>query len=326
MKLKMDKVEARFWLKLAALSLAAASLVFYLVMSVSLKGGNVTMPDLKGLPKAGAETKLRGLGLQLQVREERYSNNSAYSAVLEQSVEPGATIKRGRVIAVVVSMGSQTLTVPMLQGMPSARQARLLLEQNGLVLGAQDYVASQLPRETVLAQSPEAGQGVARGDQVSLLVSSGPPVAARVMPDLRGQGLEAARSLATRMGLVLRRVTEASPAASGLASAAMPGTVLAQNLTPTAYVEAGQELALTVVPGTDAVGGARLVPFSYELPEDGVQERRVRITITDTHGQRLVHNAMEQPGATIRKEVKAYGPAKLSISVGGQVAEERDLP
>lgn len=320
MRLKVDREEARFWIKLGALSLAAASLVFYLVMSVSLKGGNVTMPDLKGLPKAGAETKLKGLGLQLQVREERYSNNSAFSAVLEQSVEPGATIKRGRVIAVVVSMGSQTLTVPLLQGMPSARQARLLLEQNGLVLGSEDYVSSLLPRETVLAQSPEAGQGVARGDQVSLLVSSGPPVAARVMPDLRGQGLEAARSLAGRMGLVLRRVIEAAD------KAGVPGTVLAQSLTPTTYVEAGQELALTVVPGADAVGGARLVPFSYELPEDGVQERRVRITITDTHGQRLVHNAMEQPGATVHQEVKAFGPAKLSISVGGEVVEERDLP
>ena len=317
---KWDKVELRFWSKLAALSIAAGCLVFYLVMSVSLKGGNVTMPDLKGLPKAGAETKLRGLGLQLQVREERYSNASAFSAVLEQSVEPGATIKRGRVIAVVVSMGSQTLSVPMLQGMPSARQARLLLEQNGLVLGVEDYVASQLPRETVLAQSPEAGQGVARGDQVSLLVSSGPPMAARVMPDMRGQGLEAARALAGRMGLVLRRVIEAAE------KAGVPGTVLAQSLTPTAYVETGQELALTVVPGTDAVGGARLVPFSYELPEDGVQERRVRIIITDAHGERLVHNAMEQPGATISKEVKAFGPAKLSISVGGQVIEERDLP
>ena len=312
--------EARFWLKLTALSAAAGASVFFVVMTFSLKGGNVTMPDLRGLPKAGADAKLQGLGLQLQVREERYNNTSAYSAVLEQSVEPGATIKRGRVIAVVVSLGSQTLEAPQLQGMPSARQAHLLLEQNGLKLGAEDYVTNDMPRDTVLAQAPEAGQALARGDQVSLLVSAGPALAARVMPNMLGQSLDGARSLAGRMGLVLRRVVEAAD------KAGVPGTVLAQSLTASARVEAGQDLILTVVPGNDAVGGARLVPFSYDLPEDGVQERRVRITITDSRGQRLVHNAMEQPGGTVRKEVKAYGPAKLTISLSGQVVEERDLP
>jgi beta-lactam-binding protein with PASTA domain len=204
--------------------------------------------------------------------------------------------------------------------MPSARQARLLLEQNGLALGRQDYVASDLPRETVLAQAPEGGQALARGDQVSLLVSSGPAQASRVMPDLNGQPLDNARALVNRMGLVLRRVVEAAD------KAGVPGTVLAQSLSPSARVETGQELTLTVVPGADPVGGARLVPFSFELPEEGVQERRVRITITDSRGQRLVYNNMEQPGSTLRKEVRAYGPAKLSIKVGDQVVEERDLP
>jgi beta-lactam-binding protein with PASTA domain len=188
------------------------------------------------------------------------------------------------------------------------------------VLGTQDYVASTLTVETVLAQSPDAGQSVARGDQVSLLVSSGPAVSARVMPNLQGQSLDAARSLANRMGLVLRRVVEAADGAG------VPGSVLAQSLSPSARVEAGQDLALTVMPGGDSGAGARLASFSYDLPEDGVQEKRVRVTITDSRGQRLVHNAMEQPGATVRQEVRVYGPAKVSIVVNGEVVEDKDLP
>jgi serine/threonine-protein kinase len=312
--------ETRFWLKLSAISLAIGAAVFYVMMTISLKGGNVTMPDLKGLPKAGAESKLKNLGLQMQVKEERYNNTSAFSAVLEQSVEAGATIKRGRMIAVVVSLGSQTLNAPQLQGMPSARQARLLLEQNGLVLGSQDYVASDLPRETVLAQAPEGGQPLGRGDQVSLLVSSGPDPAARVMPDMKGLSLDTARALAGRMGLVLRSVIEA------VNQTGAPGTVLIQSLTASTRVEAGQELALTVAPGGDSAAGARLASFKYELDENGVGERRVRISILDSHGQRLVHDAMEQPGAVISKEVRAYGPAKLSIKVGDDAPEIKDLP
>jgi beta-lactam-binding protein with PASTA domain len=311
--------ELRFWAQLLLLGIVAGSAVFYTVVNLSVKGGSVTMPDLKGLPKAAADAKLQGLGLSMQVREERFNNAAAYSAVLEQNIEAGATIKRGRVIAVVVSLGSQHLTVPQFVGMPSARQARLLLEQNGLFQGVLDYLPSELPRETVLAQSPEGGQAVARGDSVALLVSSGPPLPARLMPDLRGQSLDNARSLAGRMGLVLRRVVE-------VAAGGPPGSVLAQSLTPSARVEAGQELALTVVPGGENASGARLVPVSYDLDESGVQERRVRLTVRDSRGERIVHNAMEQPGAHIAKEIKVYGPAKLSVAVGGQLVEEKDLP
>jgi hypothetical protein len=72
--------------------------------------------------------------------------------------------------------------------------------------------------------------------------------------------------------------------------------------------------------------GARLASFKYELDENGVGERRVRITIIDSRGQRLVHDAMEQPGTVISKEVRAYGPAKLSIKVGDDAPEMKDLP
>ena len=92
-----------FWVKLLGLGALLGATTFFGVMRVSLRGGVVTMPDLRGLPKASAEARLRSLRLDMSVREERYSSAAPYGAVIEQSLEPGVTLKRGRDIAVVVS-------------------------------------------------------------------------------------------------------------------------------------------------------------------------------------------------------------------------------
>lgn len=315
--------ELRFWARLGGLSIAAGALAFFLVMRLSIKGGTVTMPDLKGLPVQAAALKLQGLGLELQVREERYSAEAPYGAVLEQSLEAGAKLKRGRSIAVIISIGNKVLRVPLLVGSASSRQARLLLEQNGFSAGRIARVRDEASaRDTVLAQSPESGTEAVRGQAVALLVSDGPRDKARLMPDLRGRSLEEARQAAARAGLVLRKVTELSALPAG----AKPGAVLAQNLSPAAQVLPGAELTLSVAPGGTATASARLARLDLSVPADSVVERRLRVIVRDSQGERVIHNAMEKPGAKLRKEFKAYGQANAEISLGGVVLETREIP
>jgi serine/threonine-protein kinase len=324
--------ELRFWLRLILLGGLSFALAFGLVLRLSVKGGTVKMPDLKGLTRQAAEVKLHNMGLELQVREERYSD-APYGAVLEQSLEAGAVLKRGRTIAVVVSIGNKVLAVPSVVDVPSSRQARLLLEQNGLTVGRMALVYSPEEADTVLAQSPEGGSQALRGEGVSLLVSQGPRPVQRLMPDLLGRSLDEARALSGRIGLVLRRVTTAAPlAAAGLsgtgqpAIAPLPGSVLAQSLTPSTRVDAGAELALVVAPGGDAGMPARLATMDYSLPEDGVQERRLAVLVKDSLGQRLVTNRMAQPGAKVHLEFQVHGSASAEIRVGGELVETRPLP
>jgi len=128
-----------------------------------------------------AEYKLRSLGLHMGVREERFSTGAPYGSVLEQDIEAGATIKRGRTVELILSKGTKVVAMPQLKGLPSLRQARLLLEQNGLEAAVEDWIFSDEPKDTVLAQTPEAGSEIARGTRVSLLSSLGPRKNAWVM-------------------------------------------------------------------------------------------------------------------------------------------------
>lgn len=314
--------EFRFWLRLVLLGALAFGLSLFLVLRVSVKGGTVKMPDLKGLTRQAAEVKLKDMGLTLEVREERYSD-APYGAVLEQNLEPGAVLKRGRTIAVVVSIGNKVLAVPSVLDVPSSRQAQLLLVQNGLTVGRTAFVSSTQPADTVLAQSPEPGSQALRGEGVSLLVSQGPAPVQRLMPDLVGRSLDQARALSGRIGLVLRRVTEASALQ---AATAAPGSVLAQSLTPSTCVDAGAELNLLVAPGGAASTPPRLASLDYTLPEDGVQERRLSVLVKDGMGQRLIYNRMAQPGAKVHLDFRVHGEASAEISVGGDLVETRPIP
>jgi serine/threonine-protein kinase len=314
--------ELLFWGRLLALGVLLALVGFWTVMNLSVKGGTVTMPSLKGLPKAAAELKLSQLGLKLQVREERYSSEP-FGTILEQSLEPGAKLKRGRTIAVVLSMGAKILQVPAVLGSSSSRQARLLLEQGGLAVGRIARVFDpDVPRDSVMAQSPEAGSAARRGEHVSLLVSAGPREVARVMPDLRGRSLREARALVERMGLVLTRVETADPVPAGAA----PGSVVFQSLSPSTRVLAGWLLTLRVAPGGAAAVPARLARLDFQMPADTTVERRLRIVVRDELGERVLHNAMEKPGASLRKEFRVYGTATAEISVNNAVVEKRDIP
>lgn len=312
--------EKKYWVKLGVVCGVGGLLLFYLVLNLTVKGGKVSMPDLKGQGRAAAERKLSGLGLSMNVREERFSTAAPYGTVLEQDIEPGATIKRGRSVELILSKGTKIVRVPSLKGLASSRQARLLLEQNGLLLAVEDFVHDNAPADQVLAQSPDEGVEVARGAAVSLLCSLGPGKKAWVMPDFKGSESALARSTAQLMGLVLRRVTEKE--IPGLA----PGSVASQSLTAGARVEEGYELALVVAAGQASAEGARLALISYDVPEDGVTERRVLITVTDRLGQRAVYNRMLKPGYSVSFETRVHGAASYSVSLSGETVETKELP
>ena len=88
--------------------------------------------------------------------------------------------------------------VPDLSGM-DVQTAQDLLDESGLQATVIEELASALPAHQVLAQAPLAGEQLARGDEVSLIVSTGP--AGFELPDVIGEELEDARFYLQRLGL-----------------------------------------------------------------------------------------------------------------------------
>ncbi len=93
--------------RLGALVLLVSAFVFGLagVVYMSLRGAQVTVPDITGKVLPEGEKELAMLGLKIKKRAER-SSHEAPNTVIEQLPKPGETVKTGQMILVVTSKGT----------------------------------------------------------------------------------------------------------------------------------------------------------------------------------------------------------------------------
>ena len=245
-----------FWsgtLLLAGVALFGGFLVMNLVLmpSFTRQGAEVQVPEVTGQSEVEAERALALEGLKLSKISEQWSPDVPRGFVISQDPAAGGTVKRGRRISVIVSLGAQGTSVPVLEGV-TARQAQLLLEGAGLRAGrvakvfteetSKDLVvASDPPGETLVEQGApgeelylvldaplaqqQLGLGetlVEQGTVVNLLVSLGPRPQSYLLPDLVGNDVQdVARGLREEGFLV--EIREGGPKQKpGLVSAQEP--------------------------------------------------------------------------------------------------------
>src|ERR1700674_1213333 len=123
---------------------------------------------------------LQGRGLQLKVVDRVYSDLPA-NAVARQSPPEGERMKVAQNAHVVLSLGPQNVTTPLLVG-ESLRVARIQLLQVGLQLGeGTSYPAPNVGVDTVLQQSLSSGTR-AVSPRVDLLVAQSETPPAYIMP------------------------------------------------------------------------------------------------------------------------------------------------
>jgi len=192
--------------------LIAGTSAYFTVSFVIKKEDRVIVPVLVGKDVATVLEILSGLGLNTKVKGSEYSDQVAGNHVLLQDPPPGSEIKKGRDVRIVLSKGPRVLPAPHLIGL-SYRQARIILEQNGLCTGVVSRVSQgRTESETILAQYPEKGTDIPRGRCVDLLVSLGPGPRVLKMPDLTGRFAPEAQLEVQRMNLVLGPIsTEHDP-------------------------------------------------------------------------------------------------------------------
>ena len=112
--------------------------------------------------------------------------------VLSADPAPGARLKPGTAVALVVSKGPDLLPVPAVTGQ-SLERATTSLAEAGFRTSSKQAFSERVPSGQVVSQTPADGRAV-RDSTVALTVSKGPELL--VVPDLRGRtGPQAAAAL-----------------------------------------------------------------------------------------------------------------------------------
>jgi serine/threonine-protein kinase len=134
-----------------------------LVVSKGVQQG--TIPNVVGETQADATTALQKAGYKVAVKTST-SNTVSSGDVISQSPSGGATAATGVTVTIVVSTGSNLVSVPNVVGQNSTNASNSLTEAGFQVIVS----GSSSPTATVETQSPAASTKVAKGTSVTIVV------------------------------------------------------------------------------------------------------------------------------------------------------------
>jgi beta-lactam-binding protein with PASTA domain len=139
-------------------------------LQVSNGPSTVKVPDVVGLSERDARRRVESRGLEAKLERES-STKVLEGAVIRSDPGPGIAIERGSRVTLFLSTGPEQVTVPDVVGQ-GQEDAVSRLGARGLNVLVRERASSE-PVDTVLAQSPSAGQEVDEGSSVTLFVSNG---------------------------------------------------------------------------------------------------------------------------------------------------------
>lgn len=237
------------WKRRAAFGFALPFLLFVILVLVADKlvmptitrhGVELELPNLTDVRLAEAREKLTLLGLSFEISSEEYTPGKEPGTILGQYPVGGTTVKPGRIVKLVVSLGQKSVVIPDVSG-KSVRQARLDLEVAGLKFGDVAWAFSDtIPERVVVFSYPASGTEIPLGSQVNLMVNRGRASTFTYMPTLIGLSLgEAIKKIedkSLRMGVTTYRIDENF----------LPETVLEQSEPLGTELDVGTEIDLVV--------------------------------------------------------------------------------
>jgi eukaryotic-like serine/threonine-protein kinase len=212
----------------------------HVTLTISGGPGQTTVPDITGEKLAKAESTLKADHLKLGAQTQQASDTVPKGSIISQAPPFGSTVPRNSTVDVVISSGTETVTVPAVVGTPQD-EAIDALHSAGLRVSINELPSDTVPEGEVISQDPAGGSDAKKGSTVTILVSQG--AQAQPLPDVTGQPADQAQELLEQnYGL---NVTQ-QPYTHGKPCTFPSGTVCAEDPKPGTPVSGGDDVILFV--------------------------------------------------------------------------------
>lgn len=228
----IDKFKSLWYYKFIRVSLylfvamvATGVLFDFIIMPIYTKHGEtLPLPDVTKIRYEDAKVALRAEGFNIVKSEERYDSRFPMGYVIKQVPAPGALVKSGRRVSVILSKGERRFEMPKIVG-SSDRDSRLLLSKFGLRMGKKSYeYSSYYPKGVVTRQSITPGVEVPMNTFIDLTISLGSVPSVFIVPSVEGRTLDDARDIIKQAGLQIGSIRYQPM------NALLPETVIKQSL------------------------------------------------------------------------------------------------
>ncbi len=282
-KVRINKV------KVAAIILAliCAIPVSQLVLSAIENFGvakEVAVPDLVGMTVEEATDTLDKLNLKLEVGDEISSSEYEEGQIISQDPKAEMTVKEGYPVTVSVSKGKvKEGTVPNVVN-KTANDAQFVLESYGYKLGGITQENSDMPKDVVIRQTPEAGTAADPGTAVDIVVSLGSAVEQVEMPDLRGKNIDTAKEELEKAGLTIGSVGYEMSTAYEL------NAVMWQQYEPKTMVDKGTAVNLKISTADQPPASSRSVALTVDYAKAVNEVFYLTVVVSDESGVKTIIN------------------------------------
>jgi eukaryotic-like serine/threonine-protein kinase len=164
------------------------------------------VPNLANMSVSDATNALTATHLVVGSTTQAYSSTIAAGKVVSTSPSAAAEVKSGSAVNLVVSKGLPPVAAPNLVGssMSSAQSAALSLNLTVVSSGQQSSMT--VPKGDIISQAPAPGTQVAQKSQITVVVSSGPPLV--LVPDVVGMSTQDARKALQKAGFKVHTYNE----------------------------------------------------------------------------------------------------------------------
>ena len=302
------------------MALGAGASVYLTFVFLVASEETVVVPDITGRNVAYGLEMLTGLGLSSRVKASDYSATVPKYHVIWQDPEPGARIKQGRSVSIIISRGNKEVLMPDLRGM-GLDHVRIVIEENGLARGVlSEAHAAGVEARAVIAQYPGAGVTIIRGTPVDLLVSLGKRPVAYVMPDITGGSLAEAIDRLDLLGLLPGEIR------FEVRDAAPMNTVVGQVPEPEARVLEGSRVDL-VINRMNAEEGSRLLQGGggirvsrYRLA-NGFLNRHINVKLNCMGTSFDLIDEFREPGSEVWAFIPAHEEATVLVYEDGKLVK-----
>jgi len=174
-------------------------------------GNTITVPDLSGLTVEEVEDVSSSRRLRFEVIDSVFSNEMPRGTVIKQNPDGNSRVKKNRKIFLTMNAVNQEMvSMPQLVGL-SFRQARLGMQNAGLIQGTieyrPDYAKNNVLQQKYNDSVINEGTKITKGSVIDLVLGMGLSSSTTRIPDLVGKGLEEATEIIARYYLNLGAVT-----------------------------------------------------------------------------------------------------------------------
>ncbi len=274
------------------------------------QGEKVSVPDVTGKTTAEATQLIEQAGFKVGKMDSVYDTNTEAGKVISQNPGAGDKAEKGATINLVVSQGTEKISVPDVVG-KSKDEATSALTKLGFAIGdvseqASDSVASG----NVISTDPKSGSEVAKGSVIKLVVSKGSDKV--TVPNIVGLSLSEARAKAQAVGLTI------SQSGSDNSDTYDKDVIMSQNPTSGSSIDKGSSIGYVISLGRGNVSVPDVTGYSQSGAKSSLESLGLSASFVEQYSDTVEKGIVISTNPSAGTKIEPGSSVTVTISKGKQ--------